>query len=81
MGGVREQEDKLQSKVYSELLRPSVMRRKMSSLTDKQMELFERIRNDKRMYRFTEEEAGIVRLHNLDYIIRYEDSLVEVPHT
>lgn len=72
-------EAELREKIARELLRPSVMRRKMSILTDKQMELFERIRNDKRMYRFTEEEeASIVKLHNLDYIIRYGDGLVEV---
>ena len=73
-------EKRLREKIAGELLRPSVMRRKISSLTDKQIELFEKILNERQMYRFTEEEeSGIVKLHNLDYIIRYKDGLVEVP--
>lgn len=70
----------LQEKIANELLRPPVMRSRMCMLTDMQMEVFERILNEGKLYRFSEEEESAVdALYELDYIIEYNDGLAEVP--
>ncbi|MGL5436573.1 MAG: IS1096 element passenger TnpR family protein [Lachnospiraceae bacterium] len=72
--------DKLTEKIKNEILSLPVMKRRLSVLTDEQIEAFERAISMGRLYRPQPEQLDILMsVYDLDYIIIYDDDFVEVP--
>ncbi|GEM_PF-975918 len=72
--------DKLAEKIKNEILSIPVMKKRLSVLTDEQIEVFEEAIARGQVYRPQPDQLDLLMdVYNLDYVVIYDDDYVEVP--